>query len=208
MRVEVDISDLDELDYYIDEKSEELEKALRDEPKFAGYIVKRQHWGGDGEFDTFVIQDLDGKDLVALDNWEVETLSASELLLYADVQIGREQHDYAGSDFFFVIIVCLFGPAAVFFSIFSLISPVNPVSLIGTVVSILMIAIFGLRFFRIRQEVLFNKHQIDLIAARENSTFLSALRKLASLSNIEDWKHGEYRRRLKSVEDSLAEIKA
>jgi hypothetical protein len=43
VRVEVDFSDLDELDYYIDEKSKELEKALRDEPKFAGYIVKRQH---------------------------------------------------------------------------------------------------------------------------------------------------------------------
>jgi hypothetical protein len=146
--------------------------------------------------------------LVALDNWEVETLSASELLLYADVQIGREQYDYAGSDFFFLLITCIFGPITIGFSIFSLTSSFNPVFLVVALGSILLIVIFGMRFFRIRQEVLFNKHQIDLIAARENSTFLSALRKLASLSNIEDWKHEEYRSRLKSVEDSLAEIKA
>jgi len=208
VRVEVDVSDLDELDYYIDQKCKDIEKILRYVPKFDGYRVKRQHWGGGGEFDTYVIQNSDGEDLASLENWEVETLTASELLLYTDAQIDREQHDYGGSDFFFVTIVCIFGPLAFGFSIFSLMPPLHPVNLIITIVSILMITIFGMRFYRIRQHVIFNKRHIDLVAARESSTFLNALRKLASLSNIEDGKQEEYRSRLQSVEDSLAGIEA
>lgn len=68
MRVEVDVSDLDELDYYIDQKCEELEEVLRKESKFVEHRVKRRHWGGEGEFDTFVIQDVEGVDLVELRN--------------------------------------------------------------------------------------------------------------------------------------------
>lgn len=45
MRVEVDISDLEELDYYIDQKCEELEQVLREDPQFTECRVKRQHWG-------------------------------------------------------------------------------------------------------------------------------------------------------------------
>ena len=206
MRVEVEVSDLVELIYYIDKKCGQVETVLKEDPKFAECVVKRQHFGDEWDLNPFVIQNSDGEDLATLDTWEVEALNAPELLSYTDVQINREQHDYAGRDFVFIIILCLFGPAAAFFSVFSLISPLNLVNLMGAIISILVILFFGLRFYRTRQRVVGKKRQIDLLAARESPTFLNALRTLASLSNIEDWKREEYASRLHIVESALAGV--
>ncbi|TFH02370.1 MAG: hypothetical protein E4H14_17710 [Candidatus Thorarchaeota archaeon] len=210
MRVEVDFSDLDELAYYIDQKSEKLEKVLKKDSKCAEYRVKRQHWGGDGEFDTYVIQNADGVDLVSLNTWEIDTLSEDEILSYTDVQIRREPHSYIVSAFVFVLILAIFGTTGVMFTLFE-IAPYNgtldtmPIAISTTSSIIVLLAIIW--FYRKRKQVKLEKHQIDILAARENSSFLSALRKLASLTGENVWMHDEFKDRLKYIEDALEEVR-
>jgi hypothetical protein len=204
--VEVHISDLNELDYYIDEKCKELEEVLRKDFKFAEYRVKRQHWGEDGEFDTFVIQDPEGVDLVTLNTWEVDTLNEDEFLSYTDVQIRREQHSYIERAFFFVLTLAIFVPIGMSPILFgTLLSPgftdtiFAPLSLVAWIIILLSMIIF----YRKRKQVIFEQQQIDIQAARENSAFLYALRKLASLTGEEVWMRDEFQSRLQYIEDTL-----
>ncbi|TFG99012.1 hypothetical protein E4H12_04220 [Candidatus Thorarchaeota archaeon] len=206
MRVEVDVSDLNELDYYIDQKCEELEEMLRKDTKFIEYRVKRQHWGGDGEFDTFVIQDTEGVDLVSLNTWEIETLSEDEICSYADVQIQRERHSYLESAFVFVLILVIFGTIGVISILLELAFSTGSVDTIPVLISLasgIVVLFSTILFYRKRARVIFEKHQIDVAAARENTAFLSALRKLASLTGEEVWMLDEFKDRLKYIEDTL-----
>lgn len=207
MRVEVDVSDLIELVYFRDKRCEEIEEVLRKDPKYAECIVKRRHFDKDWELDPFVIQDSEGKDLVTLDTWEVDALSNSELLSYTDIQINREQHEYLEGFMLFIMILIIIGPLGVVFSIGEIVSPsgtMNPIILAIGLTFDLIFLLSVIRFYRKRKDVISKKRHIDLIAARENSTFLDALRKLASLSNIDEWKREEYMSRLQCIEDSLS----
>ena len=48
-----------------------------------------------------------------------------------------------------------------------------------------------------------NRRQVDLEAAGENSIFLSALQKLAALSDNSEWKDQENRKRLQYIKNRL-----
>lgn len=204
----MDASDLIDGVYFIDERCEELEEIFRKDPKYEDCKVRHQHIG-DGEFelDPFVIRNSEGERLVTLETWEVDALSDLELLSYTDVQISREQNDYSGSALAFIIIVILLGPTAAVLSlmaIFSLLGSLAP--LVSTIVGALdlIILLSGIIFYRKRKGLASAKRDIDLVAARENSTFLFALRKLASLSDVSNWKQKEYTERLKCIEVGLS----
>jgi len=209
VRVEVDISDLEELDYYIDQKCEELEQVLREDPQFTECRVKRQHWGGDGEFDTFVIQNADGVDLIELNTWEVEPLDETEILSYVDVKIRRESHSYLESAFLFILILAIFGTAGVMFILFEFAlynGTLDIEPIIISFASFVIVLLTTIWFYRKRKHVMNEKNQIDVLAAREDLVFLSALRKLASLTGEEVWMLDEFKSRLKFIEDSLGVV--
>jgi hypothetical protein len=206
VRVEVDVSDLPEAAYFIDKRCEVLEDVLKKEPKYAECVVKRQHIAKEVESDPFVIENI-GESLIKLDTWEVDTLSDSELLSYIDVQMVTERYSYSGSALLFLMIVILLGPFAVVFSILEVVYPSSPMSSIISAIAFpsdIFILLSGIILYRKRKDTKSIKHHIDLVAARENLMFLSALRKLASLSNIDKWKRGEYMSRLEYIEGSLA----
>ncbi|MFW9788058.1 MAG: hypothetical protein ACFFE1_10310 [Candidatus Thorarchaeota archaeon] len=207
MRVEVDVSDLTDLAYYIDGKCKHLEELLRSNPKYAEYLVKRQHFGDDWQLDPYIIQDLKGEDLIYLEIWEIDALSDSELLAYIEVQMSKGLIDNSEGAFPLVIALIVFLPFGLFFSIIEMISSSGPrlsftlaIGLAATLIPFLL----GIRFYRIRQSAIFKKRNIDLMAAREDTTFLDAIRRLASLTNVDNWKREEYERRLQFIEDTLA----
>ncbi|MFW9810752.1 MAG: hypothetical protein ACFFE6_15355 [Candidatus Thorarchaeota archaeon] len=208
MRVEVDVSDLTELTYFIDKKCEEIEKILRRDSKYAEYAVKRQHFGEDWQLDPYVIQDPGGEDLVYLDVWEIDALNEFELFAYSEVQMNKERIRSKGAVSFSVAVLVLL-PIAIFLPISDLISPSGSVvsfTSIAALASFLVILLLGIRFYKSRNDATSKKRVIDLVAAREDSTFLDALRRLASLTNIDDWKREEYMKRLQYIEDSFEEV--
>jgi len=206
VRVEVDFSDLNELDYYIDERSEELEKVLKESSRFTECRVKRQHWGGDGEFDTFVVLDDDGKELLSLDIWEVDALNEYELLSIINANIQRNHLEYSGSTILFFILMIFLVPFATIFPIMTLINPSNPnnpTTIIIGIVSFLVLFLYGVLYFRRRNRIISEKRRIDLVATQEGSTFLTALHKLASTTYKDEWKYEKYLKRLQILEDAL-----
>jgi hypothetical protein len=209
VRVEVDFSDLEEMAYYIDERSKDLEVMLKNDSGFSECRVKRQHWGGDGEYDTFVIQDKEGNDLHSLDIWEVEALNDSELLSIINANIQREPLEYSGSTFLLIVLSIFTTPFATVFPIMALINPSNPKNPITITIGFLAFLILFLyvsMYFKRRGMMISEKRRIDLTAAQENSTFLAALQKLASEIYKDKWKYEEYRKRLEFVEDVLSGV--
>ena len=205
MRVEVEVSDLVEGVYYIDKKCENLEKIVRRNPVFAKCVVKRQSFGGDWKLDPFVIQDTKGNDLVSLQTCEVDELNESELQSFIDVQVSREQNGSSGSGLLFLMILIVVGPSAGVFSIATLSGWLTPYS-IAIALSSDTIVLFSIaRFYLKRRKTQSKKRHIDLVAARENSSFLSAMRKLASSSEVHDWIGNEYIDRLHYIEDNLGD---
>ncbi|MFW9768845.1 MAG: hypothetical protein ACFFF9_11545 [Candidatus Thorarchaeota archaeon] len=210
LRVEVDVSDLTELAYYIDKRCNDFEKMLEANPKYAEYTVKRQHFGEDWQLDPYVIQNPQGEDLVYLEVWEMDTLSDSELVSYIEVQMNREKiDDSKGALPFAIGVICLL-PSAIFFSIMEIISPSDQVISFPLGISLASVSVFlllGGRFYKFRRDAMSKRHHIDVMAAKENLTFLHALRKLASsASNKESWKGDEYVKRLKHIEDEFSGV--
>jgi hypothetical protein len=209
LRVEVDVSDLTELAYYIDKRCKDLEELLETDAKYAEYMVKRQHFGEDLQLDPYVIQNPKGEDLIYLEVWEIDTLSESELVAYIEVQMSIEQINVSKGSVPFVIgVICLL-PSAIFFSIMEISSPSGQVISLPFVISfasIFILLILGVRFYKFRQDAMSKRRTIDLTAAGENLMFLNALRTLASLSTKDNWKKEEYVRRLKYIEDKFAGV--
>jgi hypothetical protein len=210
MRVEVEISDLPEGAYFIDKGCVEVEAVLRKDPRYEQCVVKRQHFGGDYTLDPFVIQDLDGEDLTTLNTWEVDALNDSELLSYADVQIRRERHTYSGTLLLFIFSVILLAPFAAVFSIMTIIlysSSVGSVMSDIAIVSSLLLLLSVANYYRRRKDTTSKKRQIDITAARESLSFLDALRRLASLCDIDETEKQEYSKRVQYTESELAGVR-
>lgn len=165
--------------------------------------------GGDGEFDTFVIQNADGVDLIELNTWEVEPLDETEILSYVDVKIRRESHSYLESAFLFVLILVIFGTAGVMFILFEFAlynGTLDIEPIIISFASFVIVLLTTIWFYRKRKHVMNEKNQIDVLAAKEDLVFLSALRKLASLTGEEVWMLDEFKSRLKFIDDSLGGV--
>ncbi|MFW9889128.1 MAG: hypothetical protein ACFFER_13165 [Candidatus Thorarchaeota archaeon] len=204
MRVEVDISDLDFGAYYRDDKSVELEKLLRNDSKYAECMVKREYWDEDINHNPFVILDTDGKVIITLEKWAVDALNGNEIISFIEVQ-GRRDDRYDTVESVLVLIML----ASIMVGAFSLMFlPTIQFDTINSTVSTLILAaitflISGLAYYARRKNTHSKKMNIDLEAAREDLTFLEALRKLAAVAESEYVYNNEYVKRLEELESLL-----
>lgn len=206
MRVEVDISDLDFGTYYRDDRSEELEELLRNDSKYAECMVKREHWHDEIEHNPFVILDTDGKVIIELEKWEVDALNGNEIILFIEVQGRRE--DYIDTVESASILIMLVSFMLWMFPFMILqttqVDTINPVISTLILAAVATFLISGLVYYARRKNTHSKKMNIDLEAAREDSTFLEALRKLAAVSESENVYSNEYVKRLEELEDLMS----
>ncbi|MGY5871919.1 MAG: hypothetical protein RTV72_06730 [Candidatus Thorarchaeota archaeon] len=187
---------------FFDKRCEELGKVLRENPEFAGYRVIRQHWGNDWKLDPFFIQNEDEENLIFLEPEIVDTLSDSEFLSYIDVEI-KHIESFEGT-FWLLMAILVLTPVAIINSIMVLLTFANLEIIRAVSVTLaldLITLISAIAYYRKRNNTMSKKRHIDLVEARKNSAFLSGLRKLVLLPNLERGK--DYRKRLKYIEDIL-----
>lgn len=201
MNEEEDFSDLPFDTYFVDKRCKELEKVMRENPEFTGYEVIRKSWGKDWKLDPFFIQNEDGENLIFLEPEIVDALSDSEFRAYIDVQI--KHIGCYEETFWFLIATLVLTPAIILSPIMALfLFPNIDIRVVG--ISLILYPIFlipGIIYYRKRNRMISKKRHIDLVEAQENSMFLSALRKLVSIPNLD---YGtEYRMRLQYIEDTL-----
>jgi hypothetical protein len=210
LRADEDYSNLKSFEYFIDMKCEELERVLRENPDYAEYQVRRQHWGNDWTLDPYIIRDEDGANLLVLEPEIIDALNESEFRSYIDVEM--KQIECNESTFWFLIATIVLTPAAVVNSVMALIYLANLE--IGKALATLVVALpldiltllLGSVYSRRRKRMILMKQQIDLVAAQENSIFLSALQKLAALPNSDVMENGNYRKRLQNIEEALGKM--
>lgn len=206
LRVEVDISDLDFGTYYRDDKSEGLEKHLRNDSKYAECMVKREYWDDDTDHNPYVIIDTDGNIMISLEKWEVDALNGPEIISFIEVQRRRDDCSdrlelaslviFAGSSLFTI------GMFPFLFPVFVSDTTPTPVSwlfLAPTIICLISGAVYYIRRKKTHSKMM----HIDLDAAREDSTFLEALRKLSAVSDSEYVDKNEYVTRLEVLENLL-----
>ena len=205
MNDEEEFSGLAYDEYFIDRKCKELERAMRENPEFSEYRLKRQHWGEDCKLDPYFIQDEDGANLIFMKPEIVDALSDSEFLSFVDAEMKYLEssestvwHPIALLVLIFVAMINLMG-VIVYFSSLDVIRAVSPLLALDPFAFIL-----GTIYYRKRKRMLSTRRHIDLIEARENSMFVSALRKLVSIPNLESSK--EYMMRLQYIENTLGRV--
>lgn len=192
-------------EYFTDRKCKELESAMRENPEFSEYRLKRQHWGEDWKLDPYFVQDEDEDNLIVMESETVEALSDSEFLSFVDAEMKYLEssestvwHPIALLVLIFVAMINLMG-VIVYFSSLDVIRAVSPLLALDPFAFIL-----GTIYYRKRKRMLSTRRHIDLIEARENSMFVSALRKLVSIPNLERSK--EYMMRLQYIESTLGRV--
>lgn len=192
-------------EYFTDRKCKELESAMRENPEFSEYRLKRQHWGEDWKLDPYFVQDEDEDNLIVMESETVEALSDSEFLSFVDAEMKYLEssestvwHPIALLVLIFVAMINLMG-VIVYFSSLDVIRAVSPLLALDPFAFIL-----GTIYYRKRKRMISTRRHIDLIEARENSMFVSALRKLVSIPNLERSK--EYMMRLQYIENTLGRV--
>ena len=194
-------------EYFTDRKCKELERAMRENPEFSEYRLKRRHWGEDWKLDPYFIQDEDEANLIFVEPEIVDALSDSEFLSFVDTEMKYTEslensiwhsvwHPIVllGLLYFMAIINSM--GIMIYFSSLDVIRAVIPMLVLDFITFIL-----GTIYYRKRKRMISTRRHIDLIAARENPMFVSALQKLVSIPNLERSK--EYRNRLQYIEDSF-----
>jgi len=190
--------------YYIDKKCDEIKAILKKNPEYADYNVGRQHWGDDWDLDPYVIQDESKAELMILAPDEVNALDDSELLAYIDVQMKRL--DCSENYALFLLATLVLTPVAAINSLMVIAyqSTIDITrALATTFVLVFLTLLSGVMYYTRRKTMRTNRRQIDLEVAGENSIFLSALQKLAALSDNSEWKDQENRKRLQYIENRL-----
>jgi len=191
-------------EYFTDRKCKELEGAMRENPEFSEYRLKRQHWGEDWKLDPYFVQDEDEANLIFMEPEIVDALSDSEFLSFvaAEMKYTESSESPAWRHIvlllgllYFAAIINLMG-VMIYFSSLDFIRAVGPVLVLDLITFIL-----GTIYYRKRKRMISTRRHIDLIEARENPMFVSALQKLVSIPNLE--KSKEYRNRLQYIEDSF-----
>ncbi len=86
VRVEVDVSEIPDWCYYIDEKCKELEEQLKEYLVYCEYGVRRMHMADDWTDDPYVLLQPIGEEALMLESWEFEALSPSEILLLIEYE--------------------------------------------------------------------------------------------------------------------------
>ncbi len=208
MSVEIDISKVKWGSYYRDDRCKEIEAILHDDSNYRECIVERQHYHEDITNDPYVVKDENGKESVILETWQIDALSPSELLSFIKIQQRRDQCvDRTGSVAYFVLFASfLLG------STFSLITIVDIVLSYTTnlynLVSFPVMIVSGIVYYLKYKNSYLMKRAVDLEAARSDSSFLEALRKLAAVSKseYEFVYNNEHIMRLKHIETALAGV--
>jgi hypothetical protein len=190
-------------EYFTDRKCKELERAMRENPEFSEYRLKRQHWGEDWKLDPYFVQDEDEANLIFMEPEIVDGLSDSEFLSFVDTEMKDTESSESSvwhpivllGLLYFVTIINSIG-VIIYFSSLDVIRAVGPMLVLDLITFIL-----GTIYYRKRKRMISTRRHIDLIEARENPMFVSALQKLVSIPNLERSK--EYRNRLQYIEDSF-----
>ncbi|MHA2080850.1 MAG: hypothetical protein ACXAB0_15840 [Candidatus Thorarchaeota archaeon] len=189
-------------EYFTDRKCKELEKAMRENPEFSEYRLKRQHWGEDWKLDPYFVQDEDEANLIFMEPEIVDALSDSEFLSFVDAEM--KYMESSESTVWHPIALLALIPVALINSIGVIIyfSSLDVIRAVGPLLALDLITfILGTIYYRKRKRMISTRRHIDLIEARENPMFVSALQKLVSIPNLERSK--EYRNRLQYIEDSF-----
>ncbi|TFG99011.1 hypothetical protein E4H12_04215 [Candidatus Thorarchaeota archaeon] len=190
-------------EYFTDRKCKELERAMRENPEFSEYRLKRQHWGEDWKLDPYFVQDEDEANLIFMEPEIVDGLSDSEFLSFVDTEMKYTESSESSvwhpivllGLLYFVTIINSIG-VIIYFSSLDVIRAVGPMLVLDLITFIL-----GTIYYRKRKRMISTRRHIDLIEARENPMFVSALQKLVSIPNLERSK--EYRNRLQYIEATL-----
>ena len=190
-------------EYFTDRKCKELERAMRENPEFSEYRLKRQHWGEDWKLDPYFVQDEDKANLIFMEPEIVDALSDSEFLSFvaAEMKYTEISESFVWHPIvllgllYFATIINSIG-VIIYFSSLDVIRAVGPMLVLNLITFIL-----GTSYYGKRKRMISTRRHIDLIAARENPMFVSALQKLVSIPNLERSK--EYRNRLQYIEDSF-----
>ena len=193
-------------EYFADRKCIELEKAMRENPEFSEYRLKRQHWEEDWKLDPYFVQDEDDANLIVMEPEIVDALSDSEFLSFvgAEMKYIERSVDTVWYTMALLALLALLPFVAlinivgvmIYFSSLDVIRAAGPMLALDLITFIL-----GTIYYRKRKRMISTRRHIDLIEARENPMFVSALQKLASIPNLERSK--EYRNRLQYIEDSF-----
>ena len=190
-------------EYFTDRKCKELERVMRENPEFGGYRLKRQHWGEDWKLDPYFVQDEDEANLIFMEPEIVDALSDSEFLSFVNAEM--KYLESSESTVWHPIALLGLIPIVAIFNLIGLIgyfSSLDVIRAAGPMLTLDLITfILGTIYYRKRKRMISTRRHIDLIEARENPMFVSALQKLVSIPNLERSK--EYRNRLQYIEDSF-----
>ena len=206
MSVEIDVADLPDLAYYKDEICQTVEEIFQNDTPFSEFAVKRKRYADDPKFDPIIVQDEKGKELVWLDEWEIDVLSESELLSYIRVQIERNKlsDDVEGiAALLLIASLVLFGIISMIFlpiAIYSTLSPFGVYMILSPFCLVLMSG----SIFLWRRRIRLSKMQVlDIEILRSDSTYIEAIRKLAGVSKTEHVYNEEHEKRLADLESAL-----
>ncbi len=206
LTVEVDASDLPDLTYYRDERCQDIEGMLRETSEYTDCVVKRCHQPSEFQEygDPFAIQDSEEEILAWIYEWEVNALNKPELIALIGVRSERGKiSDSAiplqfGGGFAVFFGICMVGAQL----ILSLMGNAPPVE-IFFVPGVLLVFIGLIVFFVGSRRDRGRKKELDIETAKSDPSFLSALRKLASIADTEYKDAGEFAERLRKVEKEI-----
>ena len=200
----VEVNDILEGQYYIDEKCKSLQALLTTEPRFEGYIVKRQHWYEEYSSDSFIIQDTCGKDILTLEPWEIDALTDSKFLSYVDVLVNREPQKVFEYWYANLVIAFLVFPVVLVISVLDTVFPNRGISTTALVSTLLLMFLYAIVSYKEWRDTRSYNLRLDLAAAREDPMFVEALRELAAVPKSEYMYKNEHVKRLKKLETALA----
>ena len=202
------VSDL-EGNYYVDKRCEELEELLRSSRTLCDFTVMRRRKGDIKRgSDAYVIQDAKEESGFDLEAWEVDALTESELLLYIEMKLKKDDYDSVKRVAIFEVIR---GIPILLTGIFL------PYGILGSSDDSAILLIFGIACAIISlpviifSEVLYQRRkasyvmQQDLRIVRENPTYINVLRKLATVPESELVYPIEHVKRLMRLEAALSE---
>jgi len=192
-------------EYFIDKKCKELERTLRENPEFSEYRLKRQHWGKDWKLDPYFVQDEDEDNLIIMEPEIVEALSDSEFLSFVNAEM--KYIESSESTVWYPMASLVLIPVAIINSIGVIIyfSSLDVIRAVGPMLALDLITfILAAIYYRKRKRMISTRRHIDLIEARENPMFISALQRLVSIPNLE--RNKEYMKRLQYIEDTLGRV--
>jgi len=198
---EIDVSDLEYEMYYIDQKCHELDRILQSDSKYTECKVKRIHWRDDGT-DPFTVLDQNEESIVLLETWEVNTLNASDILLYIEVKQKRDRplsdRDAAlyGSSIALGLSAGLFAFLLIFEeAVMNLAFIIIPIFILTPI-----LGIFSIRTYR---KSTHEKKNADLDAVRSDSSFLDILRRLSGSPEVDKYSKKRFAKRIEYIEGML-----